>query len=264
MGANSKISWTHHTFNPWWGCTKVSPGCAHCYAETFSKRTGHDVWGNGTHRFFGDKHWAEPVKWNSEALELGERRRVFCASMADVFEEGDDRHLELNRLRLWTLIEETPNLDWLVLTKRPENVEMFLRAIWNKNYPPNFWIGTSVENQEMADKRLPALAQIPAQVRFISAEPLISPVNLGLEGTAPQSWGYGYVMVGELIHWVIVGGESGVGYRPFEKSWARDIKRECEASGVTKFFMKQLGGNPYKRDQLEDFPEDLRIQEWPR
>ena len=127
MGVETKIAWTDHTFNPWWGCVKVSPGCANCYAETFAKRTGHAVWGAETdRRFFGDKHWAEPVKWNLAAAKAGVRRRVFCGSMCDVF-EGPRPLLDDWRDQLWTLIRYTPNLDWLLLTKRPESLAEAMR-----------------------------------------------------------------------------------------------------------------------------------------
>jgi len=120
---STEIAWTHSTWNPWWGCTKVSPGCKRCYAETFAKRVGFKVWGqDGERRAFGNKHWAEPLRWNAEAEKAGERRRVFCASMADVFEDHSVAIAE--RPRLWSLIERTPMLDWLLLTKRPENVDL--------------------------------------------------------------------------------------------------------------------------------------------
>src|SRR5690606_14674702 len=132
MAKDSKIEWTHHTFNPWWGCAKVSPACKYCYAETWAKRIGSHVWGaSAPSRFFTDKHWQDPLRWDAEAAERGERRRVFCASMADVFE----RRKELNepRERLWKLIEETPHLDWLLLTKRPQNIA--LMAPWGEDWP---------------------------------------------------------------------------------------------------------------------------------
>src|SRR5579859_1859246 len=123
MAANSKISWTDHTFNPWWGCVKVSPACDHCYAESFSKRVGQNIWGvDSPRRFFGDKHWTEPLKWNRDALkDFGRPARVFCASMADVFEVRDD--LIPHRIRLFDLIKDTPNLLWNLLTKRAQEVK---------------------------------------------------------------------------------------------------------------------------------------------
>lgn len=271
MGKETKITWTDASFNAWWGCTKVSPGCAHCYAETMAKRTGHNIWGPGTkRRFFGDKHWDEPLAWNAEAKKLGVRKRVFCSSMADVYEDAEG--LDEQRTRLFHLIEDTPDLDWLLLTKRPENVNAMTPWGWGKKregfggWPENVWIGTSIESQQQAHDRLPHLAQIPARVKFVSAEPLIGPLTLGLNGIAPKSWGFGYVPVGELIDWVIVGGESGAGARPMDEQWARELKKECREAGVA-FFMKQFGSASAlgwgKRDVLEDFPEDLRIQEWP-
>jgi protein gp37 len=176
MSANTGIAWTDHTFNPWWGCQRVSPGCEHCYAETFDHRLGGKHWGpQAERRFFGDAHWNEPRKWNKAAREAGVRKRVFCASMADVFEARDDLNGE--RLRLWQLIEETPWLDWQLLTKRPENVAKILTARWLENPRPNVWIGTTVEDQKRADERVPELLKVPAAVRFLSVEPLLERVS---------------------------------------------------------------------------------------
>ena len=133
MAEKTGISWTHHTFNPWWGCTKVSPGCKNCYAETFASRYGFDVWGPGkARRTFSLAHWEEPLKWNRDAELAGERRRVFCASMADVFEaEAPAGELA----RLWALIRLTPWLDWLLLTKRAERIAESLPDDWGEGYP---------------------------------------------------------------------------------------------------------------------------------
>ena len=120
MSERTAIGWCDHTFNPWWGCQRVSDGCARCYAEAMAKRTGNPVWGPGARRFFGEKHWQEPVRWNAAAERLSVRRRVFCGSMCDVFEDRPD--LVEPRGRLWRLIRATPHLDWLLLTKRPENI----------------------------------------------------------------------------------------------------------------------------------------------
>lgn len=224
MAKNSRIEWTTHTFNPWWGCVKVSPACKHCYAEAWAKRVGSRVWGiKAERRFFGDKHWAEPIKWDAAAAEAGERPRVFCASMADVFE--DRRDLDDARLRLWELIEATPNLDWLLLTKRPELVRKMVP--WGQSWPTNIWLGTTVEDQEWAEERLPHLAEIPAAVRFISAEPLLGPLNI-------SRW------LGEHIDWVITGGESGPKARPSSPSWFLDLLNQCMASEVP-FHFKQWG-----------------------
>lgn len=122
MAKDSGIEWTHHTFNPWWGCVRLSPACAHCYAETWARRVGMDLWGgDAPRRFFSENHWREPLRWNSEAQRLGVRARVFCASMADVFEPRTD--LDPWRERLWGLIEKTSHLDWLLLTKQPGHIK---------------------------------------------------------------------------------------------------------------------------------------------
>lgn len=223
MAKNSRIEWTTHTFNPWWGCVKMSPACKHCYAESWAKRVGSRVWGKAApRRFFGDKHWQEPQKWNAEADKQGLRARVFCASMADVFEDRSD--LDVWRDRLWTLIEETPALDWLLLTKRPDLVLDKVR--WTNAWPKNVWIGTTVENQHWAKKRLPELSKIPASVRFISAEPLLGPIDL-------SEWS-------DQIDWVITGGESGPKARPSSPSWFRHLLNQCMASSIP-FHFKQWG-----------------------
>lgn len=204
MGTDTAIAWTDHTFNTHWGCTRVSAGCLNCYAETFARRTGNDVWGkDGERRFFGDKHWAEPHKWDRDALaNLGRPARVFCCSMADVFE--DRRDLDAVRERLWALITVTPNLRWQLLTKRPENVARMVPAHWmgppiatqaptsfggvgrtsttHPCWPYNVWIGTTTEHQAAAAQRLPHLLALPAPVRFISYEPAIGPLDLSVPG----------------------------------------------------------------------------------
>jgi protein gp37 len=174
-------------------------------------------------RTFGDAHWAEPLKWNREAARFGQRARVFCASMADVFEDRGD--LDPSREKLWSLIEDTPQLDWLLLTKRPERVLETVR--WTTNWPRNVWLGTTVEDQESAEGRLPYLAQIPAAVRFISAEPLLSELNI-------TNW------LGASIDWVITGGESGPHARPSSPSWFRHLLIACMEAKVP-FHFKQWG-----------------------
>ena len=189
MGKDTRIEWTHHTFNPWWGCVRVSDACDHCYAETWAKRLGEDVWGaKSERRFFGDAHWKEPLKWDREAKESKTRRRVFCASMADVFENRKD--LVPHRLRLLDLIAATPHLDWLLLTKRIHLVRKQLP----KGYelPSNVWLGATVENQDAAGKRLKYLLEFdrPA-VRFLSCEPLLGPLDLRQwlkVGGAARAW----------------------------------------------------------------------------
>lgn len=222
MATNSKIEWTTHTFNPWWGCTKVSEGCRNCYAENLSNRYGFKVWGVGaTRRTFGDQHWKQPIKWNAEARLAGERRRVFCASMADVFDEEAPVG---EREKLWRVIAETPFLDWQILTKRPQLIVANLPPDWGNGYS-NVWLGTSIEDERVVE-RVNQLVAVPAVVHFLSVEPLIGPIDdLPLAG----------------IEWVIVGGESGPKSRPIQEEWVESIYQQCRAANVP-FFFKQWGG----------------------
>lgn len=255
MGEGSRIEWTDHTFNPWWGCAKVSPGCEHCYAESSSKRWGHEIWGHGgERRFFGEKHWNEPLRWN-RAVPVGERRRVFCASMADVFEDRADLHTP--RHHLWRLISKTQDLDWLLLTKRPENLAkllpwgpvMSVAGRWLDPWP-NVWIGVTVEDQQRADERIPRLLEVPAVVRFLSCEPLLGAVRLPAEALGecsdPQcgdsTWDHACTLGLPGVDWVIVGGESGPGARPMDPYWARSLRNQCTSAGVA-FHFKQWGAH---------------------
>ena len=271
MADKTMIEWCDRTFNPWMGCAKVSDGCKFCYAETLMDTRYKKVkWGpRGTRVRTSAENWRKPLRWNREAwLECqscgwrGEgnefhacpypvselkptRQRVFCASLADVLEDRPE--LFAWRNDLFELIEQTSdNLDWLILTKRPENARDLLPAAWFEAWPGNVWMGTTVENQKAAEERIPYLLDIPARVRFLSVEPMLGKIDLGMGG----------------IHWVICGGESGQGCRPMEPAWAGDLRFQCGAAGAP-FFMKQLGGHPDKRDKIEDFPAVLRVREWP-
>lgn len=189
---------------------------------------GHQLWGaDSPRRFFGDSHWREPLTWNEEAGLSGRRYRVFCASMADVFENRAD--LNSQRLRLWELIDNTPNLDWLLLTKRPQNIARI--APWGARWPANVWLGTSVENQALAEKRLPYLLKNPARVRFLSCEPLLGPLNL-------QQWFTRRDF--HPIDWIIAGGESGGASRPMHPDWVLNLLDQCRAHKVP-FHFKQWG-----------------------
>lgn len=291
MGKDTGISWCDHTFNPWWGCTKVSAGCANCYAETTATRWGHKVWGENTaRRFFGDKHWAEPIAWNAAAKRDGVRRRVFCGSMCDVFEARAD--LTLPRFKLWNLIASTPSLNWLLLTKRPENAHWSKFLPWSRGKEwENVWIGTTCENQEMADLRIPQLLSIPAKIRFLSCEPLLGPIDIThtndgrfvtqLNGhylidchADPKS-----AVTHATLDWVIVGGESGSKARTYDMGWAAAIIRQCKDAGVAVFHKQvgsnavfgcgdDLGGYPFNGEHRSgadpaEWPEDLRVQEFP-
>lgn len=240
MAENSKIEWTDHTFNPWIGCQKVSPGCDHCYAESMSNRYGWTEWGpHGQRIRTSNANWKQPVKWNREAEAAGVRKRVFCASLADVF---DNQAEEEWRLELWNLIALTPSLDWLLLTKRPENISSMLPRWWEKfGLADHVWLGTTCEDQERYNRRWPILAQIPAKVRFISYEPALERLRIG-ETFQPD--------------WIICGGESGPGARHMHPDWARDVRDDCAKLGVA-FFMKQMTGK-------KPIPDDLMVRQFPK
>jgi protein gp37 len=249
MGSNTSISWTDHTFNPWWGCTKVSAGCDHCYAETFDKRVGGAHWGKGQpRREFGDKHGAEPLAWDAAAAKAEKKELVFCASMADVM---DDESPIGARDRLWELIDSTPNLIWQLLTKRPHR--------YNTSYLPrefkhgNVWLGTTTEDQDAYNLRWPILyrAGLSHYLKtFVSYEPAIGPLEL----TGAGKWAI-------VPDWVICGGESGHGSRPMDAAWARSLRDQCASMGAA-FHMKQMGSvfGPHKGNEL---PDDLNIKQFP-
>jgi protein gp37 len=227
MAKNSKIEWTHHTFNPWWGCVRVSPACKHCYAETWAHRLGLGLWGkDAPRRFLSDAYWKQPLAWDKEAATAKTRARVFCASMADVFE--DRRDLDAQRARLWEVIARTPNLDWLLLTKRPELVGNMVP--WGNAWPHNVWLGTTVETQRWAERRVPELLRHHARVRFLSCEPLLGGIDL-TPWIGPNE---------RSVDWVIVGGESGHSARPMNPVWARSLRDQCIEHGVA-FHFKQWG-----------------------
>jgi len=230
--AETKIEWADYTFNPWRGCAKVSPGCQHCYAETLSKRNPRVLgeWGpDGTRVVAAESYWRQPLVWDRAANLAGERRLVFCASLADVFEDRPD--LEVPRRRLFGLIERTPHLVWLLLTKRPENVERLVSLASTREWWPNAWLGVSVESAEY----LTRLSQAQA-VRhsfgglFLSAEPLLGP----LDRIWSPSW-----ELSEIVQWIIVGGESGPNARPMHPAWVKSIRDQCEWH--VPFFFKQWG-----------------------
>lgn len=297
MAENSNIEWTDSTFNPWIGCTKISTaatgggGCDNCYAAAQDKFRGWtpEGWG-GPRKRTSAATWNQPVLWNKQRFvacaqcgyrcELRDfragpheftmcprctcsdycdaRRRVFCASLADVF---DNQVPDEWRHDLFRLILDTPHLDWLLLTKRISNVPKLLDAeMWE--HLGNVWLGATVVNQEEADRDIPKLLAVPARVRFLSMEPLLAPVDLthcrngDRHFDALGSHGLGG------IHWVIAGGESGPGARPAHPDWFRSLRDQCAAAGVP-FFMKQMGGARDKRGALEDLPPEIRVREFP-
>lgn len=220
MAENTAISWTDHTFNIAWGCTKVSPGCQNCYADTLASRYKWDIWGpNKERRVFGEKHWREPLKWNRLAIAEGRSHLVFCSSMCDICE--DHPTIEVERAKLWPLVRSTPYLIYQLLTKRADRWLECLPVDWGVGYP-NVWLGVSIENNDYI-WRGDCLRQIPAVVRFVSYEPALGPLDqLSLTG----------------IDWVIYGGESGSGFRMDDRQWARDMFGRCREAGVA-FFHKQ-------------------------
>jgi protein gp37 len=249
MGEVTGISWTDHTFSPWWGCVKVSPACTNCYAELWADRFPRTagLWGaESPRRVSSDKVWRDPLKWNKKAEADGVRRRVFCASMSDVFENRRD--LDEPRARLFTLIEATPSLDWLLLTKRPECVDKLAPSLWLPGirtgsggaWPANVWLGTTVESQEWAEKRIPALLSSPARVHFLSAEPLLGPLDLRKWISRPR----GSLIPG--IDWVIVGGESGPHAREMKAEWAADVRHQCSWADIPFFYKQGWGNRPDK------------------
>ncbi|HIH2617933.1 TPA: phage Gp37/Gp68 family protein [Burkholderia cenocepacia] len=267
MSENSKIEWTDHTFNPFIGCTKVSPGCDHCYAEHLMDTRLHKVvWGaHGERVRTSAVTWREPIRWNERHAEFfaahGRRQRVFCASLADVF---DNAVHPMWRADLFELIKRTPNLDWLLLTKRIGNAQEMIQASVeclmdaDRDWPwPNVWLGATIVNQAEADRDIPKLLAVPARVRFLSMEPLLGPVDLtsipwgGLRVSALQGWS----SPEHGLHWVIVGGESGPGARPMHPDWARSLRDQCAAACVP-FFMKQM-------TKKAEIPADLLTREFP-
>lgn len=255
MGENSKIEWTDHTFNPWLGCQKVSRACEFCYAESWAKRTGSpDLW-RGERRRTAEANWRKPLKWNAQAEAAGERQRVFCASLADVFEQYCDGQAETAQIegmrmamRLWRadlfrLIKATPWLDWLLLTKRPQNIPLMLPLDWGPNGYHNVWLGTTVESDD-TKHRVDELLRNQAVVRFVSCEPLTSALDLrGYLGDVTDS------IPAELqsarpaargLQWVIAGGESGPNAQPSHPEWFRSLRDQCERAEVPYLF-KQWG-----------------------
>ncbi|WP_186223564.1 phage Gp37/Gp68 family protein [Burkholderia gladioli] len=254
MSENSKIEWTDATFNPWEGCQKVGPGCDHCYAEARNARFGGGTainWGPGApRRRTSAANWREPVRWNARHEEFfaahGRRQRVFCASLADVF---DNAAPAAWRRDLAALIEATPALDWLLLTKRIGNAAAMLVDMFPAGTPDHVWLGATVVNQAEADRDVPKLLATPAHVRFLSIEPMLGPVDLG------RAW-HGEAAVGgrcpgrylpalrevprPSTSWVIAGGESGPGARPAHPDWPRALRDQCAKAGVP-FLFKQHG-----------------------
>lgn len=265
MGQNTGISWADDTFNPWIGCVKVSPGCANCYAERdFDHRFKKAQWGRHFSRVkTSPKNWEKPLFWNSEAYRSGRRRFVFCASLADVFEEpkhkmfdqwGNQRCISEARKQLFNLIDRTHSLIWLLLTKRPEHI----RDCWDwcGGYRPNVMIGVSVENQQALDQRVPILLEHKDLTSsfFVSCEPLLEPITFNRSGAQSRFANPESYLRDEsgFIRWVIAGGESGPNARAIKADWIDSLRDECEVNSVP-FFFKQWGANSYGYNPNSDF-----------
>lgn len=236
MAETTNIEWADATFNPWIGCTKVSPACDNCYAEAWALRNGYKgMWnGEARHRTSAG-NWNQPIRWDSEALREGVRRRVFCASLADVF---DNVPPPAWRADLFRLIKNTVALDWLLLTKRIGNAtEMLLQATadanrhgaeWDQAPWRHVWLGATVINQAELERDVPKLLNTPARTRFLSIEPILGPIDL----TRIQHL--------KELDWVIAGGESGPAARPLNLDWIRSLRDQCAAAGIA-FLFKQWG-----------------------
>lgn len=243
MADTTGISWTDHTMNFWWGCSApAGAGCDHCYAAQLDRRTGGKHFGIGTlPRLTKEQNRNKPFRWNRRAEAAGVRKKVFAGSMMDFFDKNAPAGA---REALWATIKATPWLDWQILTKRPANIPKMLPPDWGAGYD-NVWLGVTVENRRSGLRRLDQLRSIPAKVRFISAEPLLEDLgDLNLGG----------------IHWVIVGGESGHGYRKMDPEWAANVIAQCRAQSVSVFF-KQWGGTSPDAGGCLFMGEE--IKEWP-
>lgn len=239
MGTDSKIEWCDHTFNAWIGCTKVGQPCDHCYAETLSNRYGWAEWGPGQPRKrTSESNWRKPMQWDKAAKAARTRARVFSLSLGDWL---DNEVPDQWREDLAALIEATPNLDWLLLTKRIQNFGK--HAPWHADdVPSNVWLGITCGNQAEYDRDWPKLERLGSNVRFISYEPALGPLRIE---RSPE----------RLPDWIICGGESGPGARYMETEWAAALLAECKASGVA-FFMKQM-------TKKAPIPSDLLVRQFP-
>lgn len=268
MAENTKIEWCHHTFNPWVGCTRISPACDHCYAASWAKRTGNPQLWEGDRRRTSEENWRQPMKWNRGAEGAADRPRVFCGSLMDF---ADNQVPARWRDDAWHVVDQCRNLDWMILSKRPQNYAKMLpdprtgTPEWGNGWP-HVWLGTTVEDRARL-RNIDHLRAVPARVRFLSVEPLLEDLGeIDLTG----------------IHLVIIGGESGAGARDFDLEWGRSILDQCAAAGVAAF-MKQLGSKPVdsarpaaepdrplrlvgrdrKGGDITEWPRELRVRQMP-
>lgn len=260
---NTKIEWTHHTVNLWHGCTKVHAGCDNCYAEKTSNRWGNQLWGNDSPRRLIKSAMLDLDKYQTEAFNLNERHFVFVGSMMDIFEkpmpltnnkgemitmsDADGRcynlHTDYLRSTLfgWISANQYPNLIFLFLTKRPSNINKYIPEPWLVGPPRNVFFGVSVSDQASAETLIPQLLNVRNAQRFLSVEPQIADIEL--------------MHHLQDIHWVIQGGESGHGKRPFDIQWAVKLRQQCHAKNIPYFF-KQI-------DKIKPIPDHLNVREFP-
>jgi protein gp37 len=268
MAQNTAIAWADHTANYWIGCMKVSPACDHCYAEAWAERAGgryKDAWSGRRYRT-SDIKWRENMKYRLMAPPGGGRPRIFVNSLSDTF---DNQVPEDWRVAMFKDIKICVEGDYLLLTKRPQNILKMLPPDWGEGYP-NVWIGATVENQTEAMRRIPQLLAVPAAKRFLSCEPLLGEVDLTkVWATLPSactSEGMSLLNTlqpsdeGRRIDWVICGGESGSMYRDMNPAWARSLRDQCAAAGVP-FFMKQMTGGSQR--SMRPIPDDLMVRQVP-
>ncbi len=252
MGELSKVEWCDHSQNFWRGCDKVSPGCDNCYMFRDQKRYGKNPLELIRAK---DPTFNAPLKWHRN-LDPGQRQWVFTCSWSDFFIKGADPW----RADAWKIIRDTPNLLWQILTKRPGLMSTRMPEDWGDGYP-NVMLGVSVESQGYVHKRLDTLFQTPSALGyFVSAEPLLGPLNLGLLGTLPKTIRSRYTLAYELLRWVIVGGESGPGARPIQVEWVRDIVEQCKEAEVPVFVKQDSGPRPGMQGQI---PDDIFLKEMP-
>jgi protein gp37 len=271
----TSIPYVHYTFSPWWGCVKVSPGCAHCFADTFDHRLGFSHWGpTAPRRLFGDEHWKAPLRWNRRRERGDERFRVLCGTMCDVFESGPG--LDLQRLSLFYTIETTPALRWLLFTKRVENVREMVPREWLVRWPSHVWLVPSVEDQPRAEVRIPEALSIAVDTGAhvgLSLEPLLGRIEL----THVQCLGHSLdALRGEwcsdrtgclvsdksaaAVSWVIAGGETGHDAREMDLGAFRSLHEQCRAAGVPFYAKQDSGPYPARQGRISD---ELWTREYP-
>lgn len=278
MSAATKIEWCDRTASPWYGCQKVSPACDHCYAESWGKRSGMVDWGPHAERLRSKSYRATMLKWQREAAKKGITISVF-ASLCDPLDNAVPIEWFVDYL---DVLRTTPNLRHLLLTKRIGNwrkrladAEIHARltnqlevAGWIKRWttgtaPANVWAGATVVNQAEADRDLLKLLHVPVRVRFLSIEPMLGPMNIGLLGVLPGKEFIGYQLVADRLHWIICGGESGHKARPMLNEWAQSLVDQCKAAGVAAFVKQLSSGSAKPIKDIAEFPFGLRVREFP-